>query len=33
VHENLETIAPVLPHAIDLLREAPDTEARHTRIA
>jgi molybdenum cofactor synthesis domain-containing protein len=31
VHENLETIAPALPHAIDLLREAPDTEAGHVR--
>jgi molybdenum cofactor synthesis domain-containing protein len=29
VRENLETIAPALPHAIDLLREAPDTEAGH----
>ena len=33
VRENLETIAPALPHAIDLLRDAPDTEAGHTRIA
>ncbi len=33
VHENLETLAPALPHAIDLLREAPDTEAGHTRTA
>jgi molybdopterin adenylyltransferase len=31
VHENLETIAPALPHAIDLLREAPDTELGHLR--
>ncbi len=29
VRENLETIMPALPHAIDLLREAPDTEAGH----
>ncbi len=29
VRENLETIAPALPHAIDLLREASDTEAGH----
>jgi molybdopterin adenylyltransferase len=29
VRENLETIAPTLPHAIDLLRDAPDTEAGH----
>lgn len=29
VRENLETIAPALPHAIDLLRDAPDTEAGH----
>jgi molybdopterin adenylyltransferase len=33
VRENLETLAPALPHAIDLLREAPDTEAGHTRTA
>jgi molybdopterin adenylyltransferase len=33
VRENLETIAPALPHAIDLLREAPDTEAGHVRDA
>ncbi len=33
VRENLETIAPALPHAIDLLREAPDTEAGHLRAA
>ncbi len=29
VRENLETLAPALPHAIDLLREAPDSEAGH----
>ena len=29
VRENLETIAAALPHAIDLLREAPGTEAGH----
>ncbi len=33
VRENLETILPAIPHAIDLLREAPDTEAGHTRTA
>ncbi len=33
VRENLEVIAPALAHAIDLLREAPDTEAGHTRTA
>jgi molybdenum cofactor synthesis domain-containing protein len=35
VRENLETIAPALSHAIDLLREAPNTEAGHaaTRAA
>lgn len=33
VRENLDVIAPALPHAIDLLREAPDTETGHTRIA
>lgn len=31
VRENLETLAPALPHALDLLREAPDTEAGHGR--
>jgi molybdopterin adenylyltransferase len=31
VRENLETIFPALPHAIDLLREAPDTEAQHVK--
>ncbi len=31
VQENLETIAPALPHAIDLLREAEGTEAGHGR--
>jgi molybdenum cofactor synthesis domain-containing protein len=29
VRENLETLALALPHAIDLLRDAPDTEAGH----
>ena len=33
VRENLEVIAPALAHAIDLLREAPDTEAGHGRTA
>jgi molybdenum cofactor synthesis domain-containing protein len=33
VRENLEVIAPALSHAIDLLREAPDTEAGHGRSA
>lgn len=33
VRENLETLSPALPHAIDLLRDAPDTEAGHARIA
>ena len=27
--ENLTTIAPVLPHAIELLRESPDAESHH----
>jgi len=31
--ENLETILPALPHAIDLLREADETEAGHGRDA
>lgn len=33
VRENLETILPAIPHAIDLLRDAPDTEAGHGRTA
>ena len=33
VRENLDTILPAIPHAIDLLRDAPDTEAGHARIA
>ena len=33
VRENLEVIASALPHAIDLLREAPGTEAGHLRTA
>ena len=31
VRENLETILPALPHAIDLLRNAPGTEAGHMK--
>lgn len=30
VRENLDTIAPVLPHALQLLRDAPEAEAGHT---
>jgi molybdopterin adenylyltransferase len=29
VRENLESILPALPHALDLLREAPEAEAGH----
>jgi molybdenum cofactor synthesis domain-containing protein len=32
VAENLETIAPVLPHAIELLRENPQAEAGHRSV-
>ena len=32
VRENLETILPALAHGIDLLGEAPDTEAGHERV-
>ena len=32
VKENLETIAPALPHAIQLLREAPEAEAGHQAV-
>ena len=27
--ENLEVVAPILPHAVQLLRESPDAEAGH----
>ena len=30
--ENLATIAPVLPHAIELLREAPEAEQHHATM-
>jgi molybdopterin adenylyltransferase len=30
VRENLESILPALPHALDLLREAPEAEAGHS---
>jgi molybdopterin adenylyltransferase len=30
--ENLETLAPVLPHALELLRDDPDSEAHHRVI-
>jgi len=30
VRENLESILPALPHALELLREAPEAEAGHT---
>jgi len=30
VRENLESILPALPHALDLLREAPGAEAGHS---
>ena len=33
VRENLATLAPALPHAIDLLRDAPESEAGHGRGA
>ncbi|MER3458104.1 MAG: molybdenum cofactor biosynthesis protein, partial [Chloroflexota bacterium] len=33
VKENLETILPVLPHALALLREEPGAEAGHTMHA
>jgi len=29
VKENLETIAPALPHAVQLLRDSPGAEAGH----
>ncbi len=31
VRENLEVIMPVLPHAVELLRESPDAEMGHSR--
>jgi molybdenum cofactor synthesis domain-containing protein len=30
VRENLQSILPALPHALELLREAPEAEAGHT---
>ena len=33
VRENLATIAAALPHAIDLLKDAPNSEAGHARVA
>jgi molybdopterin adenylyltransferase len=30
VHENLESILPALPHALELLRESPQAEVGHT---
>lgn len=32
VRENLETIAPVLPHAVELLRGEPGAEDRHRSV-
>jgi len=32
VRENLESILPALPHALELLREAPEAEAGHTYL-
>jgi len=32
VRENLEFLLPVLPHALDLLRDAPDTESQHRKV-
>src|SRR3990172_600412 len=32
VKENLETIAPALPHALQLLRESPEAEAGHQEV-
>lgn len=30
VRENFEVVLPVLPHAVDLLKEAPDSESGHS---
>lgn len=32
VTESLETIAPILPHAVELLREAPESETGHRTV-
>jgi molybdopterin biosynthesis enzyme MoaB len=32
VRENLEFLLPILPHALDLLRDSPDTEAQHRLV-
>jgi molybdopterin biosynthesis enzyme MoaB len=29
--ENLQVVLPVLPHAVELLREDPASEAHHTK--
>jgi len=32
VRENLDILLPILPHALELLTEAPDTESQHRSI-
>jgi len=32
VEENLEIISPVLPHAVDLIKEDPDSESGHRKL-
>ena len=32
VKENLDVLLPVLPHALELLTEAPDTESGHRTV-
>lgn len=32
VRENLDFLLPVLPHALDLLRDAPDSEGQHRSV-
>lgn len=32
VRENLDVLLPILPHALDLLTDAPDSEAGHTAL-
>jgi len=32
VRENLEILLPILPHALELLADAPDTESQHRTV-
>ncbi len=32
VRENMDVLLPILPHALELLTEAPDSESRHRQV-